>query len=446
MTDYFEEPSRTTPIACRCDVLVCGGGPAGVSAAIAAARSGADTVCLELSGCLGGVWTSGLLAYVLDAGNKGGLVREYVGALEEAGGKRRESDVDPESPISGLPWVAGSYVHDPETLKIVLEEMALTAGVRLRYHTRVVAAAVDGNRVDTAVSESKSGREGWKAKVFVDCTGDGDFAAAAGCGFDVGHPVTGEFQPMSMLGIVGGIRFDEVKGAVGLQRHTGGRSPDAILLDLIRKGGAEPSYGRPSLNRITDDLFFLMANHLSGFAATDANAVTAASIRGRKEFSDTVRALRSLGGPWAGIRTVATAAQVGIRESRRIHGLYTVKGDDLVSGAEFPDGVCRVNFPVDVHATDRGRGAGYDDAGIRSKPYDVPLRSLISRERENLMMAGRNISGDFYAHASYRVTGNAVMLGQAAGIAAVLAANTGVPPARVDWRRFEETSMRLFSR
>jgi hypothetical protein len=123
--------------------------------------------------------------------------------------------------------------------------------------------------------------------------------------------------------------------------------------------------------------------------------------------------------------------QIGIRESRRIHGLYTVTREDVIRGARFDDAVCRSSFPVDVHALEAEKHKGIEDYEIEVSPYDIPLRSLISRDVSNLMMAGRCISGDFFAHASYRVTGDAAVLGEAAGKTAAAATRRHCLPSRI---------------
>lgn len=174
----------------------------------------------------------------------------------------------------------------------------------------------------------------------------------------------------------------------------------------------------------------LMANHEYGYRGPDAQTLTDATVRGRAENLAMVKALRSLGGQWANLELMAQSAQIGIRESRRIHGLYTVTREDLVRGARFGDAVCRVSFGVDVHALDQAGHRGIEPSDVKVQPYDIPLRSLISRDASNLMMAGRCISGDFFAHASYRVTGDAAALGEAAGRAAAAAARRGVDPGQ----------------
>jgi len=165
----------------------------------------------------------------------------------------------------------------------------------------------------------------------------------------------------------------------------------------------------------------------------DANAVTQATLEARNEVNQIINALRKTGGIWADVRIVNSAEQIGIREGRRIHGLYMLTKEDLLRGAQFEDGVCTVNFVVDVHALVKGEGGGYGARGVKMKPYQIPLRSLIAKDVDNLMMAGRCISGDFYAHASYRVTGNAVPMGEAAGKVAAKAAITGRLPHEIAW-------------
>lgn len=417
----YREPARDVPIVEQADVVVCGGGPAGVAAAIAAARTGAKTRLLEVHGCLGGIWTAGLLCWILDSRNKPGLMREIIAELDRRGARTTRSEHN------------DGFAYDVEKMKWMLEEMCLGAGAGIQLHTRVVAAARDkSNRLTFALTESKSGRQAWAAKVFVDATGDGDLAARAGCGFDYCHPETGQAQPMSLEALVTGIRDEEVEPFVCGWRQ-GHEGPKSKLLAEMKRAGVSPSYSRPTLFRIYDKLFCLAANHEYGVSPMDAGQMTRATIRARAELHGLVDALRSLGGAWNGLRLVATGEQIGVREGRRIHGIYTVKSDDLTSGARFEDAICRATFCVDVHSTDPKKGKAYGAEGRKAKPYDIPLRALIACDVDGLLMAGRCISGDFWAHASYRVTGNAVPMGQAAGTLAALAAKRGQSPKDVPW-------------
>jgi hypothetical protein len=313
--------------------------------------------------------------------------------------------------------------------------MAAEAGVAVRLYTRVSAVYRDAaGRIDTVVTDSKSGREAWRATLFIDCTGDGDLAAQAGCGFDIGQPETGLCQPMSMMALLAGAgRADEPPFTI----HEWGPNKNWILAEM-RRGGGEPSYSRPTLFLVRNGYMLMMANHEYGYRRPDAQLLTDATIRGRAENLALVRALRSLGGQWAGLELLAQSAHIGVRESRRIHGDYRVTQDDLVRGARFPDAVCRVAFCVDIHALDPTRNKGIDPSGIAVKPYDIPVRALIARDAPNLLMAGRCISGDFVAHSSYRVTGDAAALGEAAGITAAAAVHLGLAPRDVPFAAIKD--------
>lgn len=399
----LSEASRSTPVVNQSDVLICGGGPAGVAAAIAAARDGAKTTLIELHGCLGGVWTAGALTWIIDHENKDGVMKEILERLQAGGFRARLADGT---------WTNG---YDVEGMKNVLEEMCMEAGVRIRLHTRVVAAGIDeSNRLTHVITESKSGREAWSAKMFVDATGDGDLAAAAGCGFEMGRDEDGHTQPMSLLAILTGIEADQVREFISDEGLPWGVPLEALRKEMNR-AGVEPSYSKPTLFRIHDNLFTLMANHQYLVKGTNADDLSRATLEARSEVRRIVDGLRSLGGCWANLRLVSTGAQIGVREGRRIHGRYTVSADDLRNGAQHEDAVADVTFCVDIHSVDPKKDKGLHNGGIKTKPYQIPLRALIARDVDGLLLAGRCISGDFFAHASYRVTGNAVATGEAAG-------------------------------
>ena len=420
--ESYREASQTVPIVDTSDVVVCGGGPAGVAAALAAARVGAKTCLIESHGCLGGVWTAGLLCWILDTKDKPGLLQEILAAL-----KARHAGY--------VNQPGYSFGYDAEAMKLLLEEMCVTAGVQIQLHTSVVAAAKDNEgRLRMAVTESKSGRQAWAGKVFVDATGDGDLAARAGCRFDLGRPADGVTQPMSMMAILTGAAYEQIRPFVR-GREKDSSAPKKRLLAALQKAGFTPSYSRPTLFRIYDNLFCLAANHEYGYAATDAAHLTAATLHARAEIHRAVAALRSLGEPWHGLCVVATNEQIGVREGRRVHGRYTVSADDLAKGARHDDAICRVHFNVDVHSPKRAEGTAIARSEVRARPYDIPIRALIARDVTGLVTAGRCISGDFIAHSSYRVTGNAVATGQAAGVVAALTAQTDSTPDRVPWDR-----------
>ena len=180
-----------------------------------------------------------------------------------------------------------------------------------------------------------------------------------------------------------------------------------------------------------------MINHEYGVSAMDAGDITRATVGGRAEVNRVVEGLRELGGVWSGIRLVATCEQIGVREGRRIHGLYTVCQRDLADGRRHEDAVCRVSFGVDIHCTDPAAGKGQEPSPIKMQPYDIPMRSLVTRDVSSLLLAGRCISGDFIAHSSYRVTGTAAATGQAAGVAAAVSAERRTAPADLEWMEIE---------
>ncbi len=417
----FHEPAMTLPLVGDVDVIVCGAGPAGVSAAITAARAGAKVRLFEWRGCLGGVWTAGLLGYLLDF-DKPGFARELLVKLNERGMRRGTS--------------MKSICYEPEGMKLLLEELCVEAGVKFQLHTRVAAAYRDGRRLTTIVTESKSGRQAWRAPIFIDTTGDGDLGALAGCAWEIGEAKDCPCQPMSLNALL------VVKDAAALAAFihksdpsaADGIAKDAFLAE-IKRAGHFPSYSKPTLWQVRDNLLLVMMNHEYGIKPYDAAQVTEATVRARAEMNRITNGLRKLGGPWEGVQIAATAEQIGVRDGRRIAGRYTVNTADVTTGARHEDAVVRPTFSIDVHATsaEHNKTNAYSSHGMKVKPYDIPLRALIAKDVDGLMMAGRNISGDFIAHSSYRVTGNSTAMGEAAGVVAAIAAKSHRLPHEVEW-------------
>ena len=426
----FAEPSRELMVDDWADVIVCGGGPAGIACAVNAARAGKRVRLLELQGSLGGVWTSGLLTYIFDF-DKSGTDREIIRRLD-AYGARTVDRPDREGMKHYPHGLDKDWVYEPEYMKRVCEDMCREAGVRVTLQTPVVAAYRDpsGRNIDVAVTESKSGRTAWRAKIFVDCTGDGDLAARAGCGFDLGWTPDGFGQPATLNALVVVRNGDALAPytsnapAMWIRGEYEGKptcnhiAASHRLRDLLRAQGLDPSYGDPTLFRCNRNLFCFMATHAYRVRPDDAQALSDATLEARREIFRLADALAKLDGPWEGFRVVATAEQIGNRDARRIHGRYTVTREDVAVGRRFPDAVTESRFGIDIHGLDRKsnnvRAAG-QDFGAKFRPFQIPLRACRAKDADNLYMAGRCISGDFIAQASYRVTGSSVAQGEAVG-------------------------------
>tara|TARA_B100001971_G_scaffold214837_1_gene254786 strand:+ start:5865 stop:6974 length:1110 start_codon:yes stop_codon:yes gene_type:complete len=336
---------------------------------------------------------------ILDSENKSGLMSEVYDRLDQYEGRSELT----------------RNRYDVEVMKLVLDELCEEAGVTVRLHTQVTSADVVDGRLSSIQTHSKSGFESWEGRVFIDCTGDGDLGALAGNGFEMGHPETGEVQPMSLMAIVTGLSSPEIDRYVVESGGVCSDSPKDVLFEAIEYGGHSASYQSPSLFRIHPDVYGLMANHQYSVHCDDAEGISRATREARAEIHKIIRALKQQGGAFAQLRLVATAEQIGVREGRRLHGLYRLTVDDLIRGARFEDAIARATFCVDVHSTNPKLGKGYGSSGGKAQPYDIPLRALVAQDLDGLLMAGRCISGDFWAHASYRVTGNAVAMGEASG-------------------------------
>ncbi len=399
----FQTLRCDAPIVRKVDVLVCGGGPSGCAAALYAARSGARTMLLENLPFLGGVWTAVGVSHLIAGRGHDGLNAEIHHRL----------------PVH---QVFQRNIYLIEDMKCLLDDMMAEADVQVQLHTRAVSVAREGRLVHGVFTASKSGFEFIQADVVIDATGDGDIAAAAGCAFEQGRTFDGQTQPVTLFGTIGGYRGQPAKGRE--------------LVEILERGGWRPSYPPVTLfpQPGQPGVFQLMATQFYGIDGTNVRDLSRAETLGRYEIRKCVEAFRQHGGEdWKDIYLISTGPAIGVRETRRIQGRYQLTWEDLDRGASFEDGIAEIRSGSNIHPVDDPYESPPEDLPpsprFRVRPYQIPLRSLIAADVDNLMMAGRCISGDVYALGSYRLTGNVVRTGEAAGLAAAMAIENGIVPA-----------------
>jgi hypothetical protein len=314
-------------------------------------------------------------------------------------------------------------------MKYTLEQMLGETDVDFWYHVQASDPLVIDHRVRGVIIEGKSGREAILANTVIDCTGDGDIAARAGVPFQFGRPVDGLAQPMTLM--------FEVEGVDSMGRKT--KNILEILTDAIEANslpirlpyGKQPR-GTPYLIPLpANGVGVIQATHVYRFDATDTRDVTRATVESRAQVHEIfLKALRNVPG-LEHIRLSQTAPSLGIRESRHMEGQYTLNAADVEAGRQFDDAVVSCAFGCDIHEI-------YPDDKlahrIPAKPFEIPYRCLLPKSLRGLLFAGRCISGTHEAHASYRVTGTSMGLGQAAGLAAAMAIDAHATPDEIDGR------------
>ncbi|HLA83645.1 MAG TPA: FAD-dependent oxidoreductase, partial [Thermoguttaceae bacterium] len=397
------------------DVAVFGGGPAGVCAAVAAARLGARTLLVERYGYLGGMASAAMVNPIygfnyFDPGRQivTGIPEELVEQLRRIPGgtlgHRRRAECaacrsPDECPTHGI---SSLLPFDPEAIKLAAQRLVVESGAAMLFYCLADEAIVRDGRLEGVVASTKTGCRVIRAAVTIDATGDGDVAAAAGAPFAFGRSGDGFVQPQSLMFRIAGVRrgedrlvFDVDPPVEGVRRF--------LLFRLPRDGEYV----------VNSDSGLFGANPLEprDLTAVHAKALGAA-------FALTAWMREHVEGGEA-CCLAATAASLGVRESRRILGEYVLTKEDVLGARKFPDGIARGCFPLDIHAMTERPG---DENLLTPLPcgeyYEIPYRCLAPREVEGLLVAGRCISGTHEAHASYRVMATCMAIGQAAGTAA----------------------------
>ncbi len=386
-----------TPIVARYQVVVAGGGPSGVIAAAAAARSGASTLLIERYPFLGGNGTAGLMTCYNGFRNQRppealqtvkGIPADYIAELVRLGGIA-EDDPYPKSKHDtakgDLPYCIG---FDPEAAKIASLNLLKKEGVTLRLHSWVVGPMLDGQRVTGVIVESKSGRQAIAADIVIDATGDGDIAARAGAPF-MGPAAKGDRMGMSLMYILGGLPANSKDFSGGIR-----------LGDRVVKWGPGAS---------GDGL--------------DVENLTKAEVESRLKLWDQIQNLKK-GAGRESVYLSQIATGIGVRETRRIQGEYTVTEQDAIKGTHFPDVVAISSNPMPGY---HGQRFFFSHEG-----FDIPYRSLVPKRIEGLVLTGRCISCEQGPFQSARSMAPAMAVGHASGCAAALAAKGNVPPRKLD--------------
>lgn len=434
--------AATCPLAKTYDVIVVGGGPAGVCAAIAAARNGAKTLLVEEGGCLGGMATKGLVGpFMTCYDTKGetqiikGLFDEIVRRLVKIGGAIHPSQCRAGTCFSA--WHVAGHDHvtpfEPEKLKLVLDEMCEASGVEVLFHTVFAEPVLEGKRICGVRVVNKGGASAYGAKVVVDATGDGDVAFRAGVPCVAGDPERGgAMQPATLFFRIAGLKQAELEADI--KRHTTSRKRYFAWYVDAAKAAGEWDLPRPHINiyrQVRDDEWFVNVSRLLGVDATDAVSLSRAEREGRRQVRTIFNVFRKYFPGGENVRLMSVASTVGIRESRHVKGEYWMDKDDILDGRVPADTIARCAYAIDLHAG-KGKSGTLFLTVRKGTYYGIPYRSLVPLEIENLLVAGRCLSGSSVAAASYRVMPPAMATGEAAGTAAALCAKGGVEPRRLD--------------
>lgn len=442
------EPARQIPVIAEPDVCVVGAGPAGIGAAVAAARNGASTLLLERYGFIGGNLTIAMVNPMFTFHDIRGrqVIRGIAGEMVD----RLIAMTASPGHVSDLTFDNASMTpFDPEGMKVLLLDMVRGAGCDLLLHTVVADAIGRDSKVEAIVVESKSGRGAICPKVVVDCSADADVVARLGAPFVKGRQEDGAMQPVTLFFRIGDIDFDGLRRWMKANRHLLKDSPTDAEIDgqralallgmttLVKQAMAAGELDAEIAPRIL--LYQLPrrgqvavnCTRLQGIDGTNVRDLTRAEIVTRKQAQQVHRFLARHVGGFENSHILDTGAQVGVRETRHIVGDYTMTERDVLSSRHFEDGIACGTFAIDIHPPE---GEKQVFTGSGKAVYEIPYRSLLPQGFDNLLVAGRCISATHAAFGSVRVMATAMGIGQGAGTAAALAVRGGLTTRQVDPR------------
>ncbi|MBE6690437.1 MAG: FAD-dependent oxidoreductase [Ruminococcaceae bacterium] len=419
-----------------CDVLVVGGGVAGISAAVNAAREGARVILCESGGCLGGTATKGLVGPFMtcyDAEGKNRIIRgffsEFVERMIAEGGAISYEDCPGNNSHSGyrLKGHIGVTPFMAETMKRVAETLCREAGVRVLYHNTLIGCDTEQRRIRTAYLADNEGISAVTASVFIDASGSASLAAKAGAETFRGDE-NGFLQTASLFFVIDGVHADELNAYMA--EHNEMR--ERFYMDIFDKGIADGSFpcGTQKLRiyeRPDGSWLVNMAQTDNGVNELDSEALSEAEIDQRAQTVKIFEFLKKNIPALRDIRYIQSATDLGVRESRRMAGRVLLTGEDVANSRYAEEQIAVCANSIDIH-----QAVGVQYVAYKAKKnYYIPLSALISKDVDNLLAAGKCLSADKYAHAAIRVMPPCFAMGEAAGITAALAVKKSCAAAEV---------------
>lgn len=446
MNLQYSESGRVLPIIATPDVLVVGAGPAGIGAAVAAARNGANVLLVERYGFLGGNLTVAMVNPMFTFHDVNGVqvIRGIAGEVVE----RLVAITASPGHVTDLTFDNASMTpFDPEGMKLALIDLVEEAGVRMLLHTTFSDVQTAEGRVEHVVVESKSGRMAIKPKCVIDCSADADVAARAGVPFVKGRESDGAMQPVTLFYRIGGVDFDALRRWMKANRDQLKDAPGDAEIDgqdalaflglngLVKRAMAEGEFPASAAPRILlyqlpkPGQIAVNCTRLQNIDGTNADDLTRAEIATRRQAWQIHRFLGKHVGGFENSFILDTGVQVGVRETRRIVGDYTMQETDVLGSRAFEDGIACGTFAIDIHPPE---GEQQVFTGSGRAVYEIPYRCCLPQGLDNLLVAGRCISATHAAFGSIRVMATAMGVGQGVGTAAALAVAEGVTTRGVD--------------